>query len=300
MGHIPTTAQCDTCHRIAATFKPAFMSHTGTTGQCLTCHNGSYTAMLAVGKPSTGASAAIHTGTIASCDTCHRTTAWSPTSFTHTPAQVGTKTCVNCHNGTAATGKPALHIPTLASESCSVCHRTGVAWLPLITPYSHTGVTAACSTCHVISYPGMDYKPSNHVPTTATCDTCHIKTNWTTTTFAHVGATTCQTCHTGTYLGVLGKVTNHIPTTLGGLLGNECSNCHKRTTVGGFATDIMNHGSIQTGCKTCHNSPAVYATGSADLIRLGSHQGSKAADDCSQSGCHKPLGKKGTPYSKWN
>jgi hypothetical protein len=147
----------------------------------------------------------------------------------------------------------------------------------------------------------MDYKPvTNHVPTTASCDACHLKTIWTTLgAFNHVGATNCQTCHTGTYIGVKGKHTLHVPTTLAGLPGNECSLCHVGTTS--FATvSRMNHGSIQTNCKTCHSSTTTYDVGGAEKIRLGGHEGSKATDDCSQSSCHKPLGRKGTPYTKWD
>ncbi|UCV21462.1 cytochrome c3 family protein [Ferribacterium limneticum] len=293
-GHIPTSSQCDNCHKNYTTFRPASMSHTGTTGLCLTCHNGGYTAVNAQAK-NTG-----HLVTNDSCDSCHRTTAWLPASFAHTPAQLAGKTCVSCHNGTTATGKPALHIPT--SEACSVCHRTGGTWMPLITPYAHTVVVAgSCANCHTTSYPGMSYKPlANHVPTTASCDACHTRTSWTTlAAFNHVGATTCQTCHSGMYVGVKGKHTTHIPTTLAGLPGNECSLCHVGTTS--FTTvSRMNHGSIQTNCKTCHSSTTAYDVGGAEKIRLGGHEGSKATDDCSQSSCHKPLGRKGTPYTKWD
>jgi hypothetical protein len=343
-GHIPTTGQCDTCHKNYTAFAPATMNHTGTAALCSSCHNGSYLKQNALTKPTTGhvvtsaqcdtchtstvdwklavfthpANAvnnctSCHNGTVsgakvkptghistsAQCDVCHRMTAWTPTSFAHTTAQMGTLSCANCHNGTSATGKPTLHIPT--SEACSVCHRTGVSWLPLVTPYPHSGIAAGtCSNCHKSSYPSMDYQPvTNHVPTTASCDACHIKTGWTTvTSFTHVGVATCQNCHSGTYVGVKGKHPTHVPTTLSGLPGNECSNCHSSKTT--FTVEKMNHGSIQTGCKSCHNSPAVYDTGTATLIRLGSHEGSKASDDCSKSGCHKPLGKKGTPYSKWD
>jgi hypothetical protein len=40
--------------------------------------------------------------------------------------------------------------------------------------------------------------------------------------------------------------------------------------------------------------------GSMEKIRIGSHEGSKAGNDCSMAGCHKPLGRKGTPYTKWD
>jgi hypothetical protein len=297
-GHIRTTAQCDTCHKNYTAFAPATMSHTGTTGpvaaaNCATCHNGSYTAVNAQAKPGS------HILTSQSCDICHTTVAWKPTSFAHTGVVAGS--CTTCHNGISAVGKPTVHIPT--TVSCDGCHKTGLSWLPPITPWTaHTGVVAgSCANCHSSPYTDIEIKPASHLPTTAACDACHHSyAAWLPTTYNHTGvaANTCASCHSGAYIGIMAKSSNHIPTTLAGMLGNECNYCHSSKTS--FATEKMNHGSIQTSCKTCHGSPATYAVGSATLIKLGSHQGSKAADDCSQSKCHKPLGSKGSAYSKWN
>lgn len=294
VGHIPTTAQCDTCHKNYTLFAPATMSHTGTTGQCLNCHTGGYTAQNAQVKSAT------HIVTAQSCDACHLTTAWTPTSFAHTAIQLSGKTCATCHNGTAAAGKPAFHIPT--TQSCDVCHRTGIAWLPLITPYAHTGVgVGTCTSCHVISYPEMDYKPANHLPTTASCDACHNKIAWVGTyTFNHIGAVACQTCHDARYTGVVAKPSNHIPTTVAGLPGNECSNCHTSTTS--FATEKMNHGPATPSgliCKTCHLSGTTFL-GSMDKKSLTHDSKTTKATDCSFSGCHKPLGSKGKLFTSWN
>jgi hypothetical protein len=288
-NHVPTTTQCDTCHTNFTAFAPAQMNHAGTNGKCSTCHGGSYTTLGADAKPGT------HIPTTQSCDICHTTVQWKPTSFSHTGVAPGS--CATCHNGTNAAGKSVPHIPT--TQSCDVCHRTGIAWLPLITPYAHAGVAAGtCSTCHVSSYPEMEYKPANHIPTTASCDACHKKTTWMGPyTFNHAGAVSCQSCHDVRYTGIVAKPANHIPTTLAGLLGNECSNCHSSTTS--FTVERMNHGAMQTGCATCHSSTATYM-GSMEKIRIGSHEGSRAGNDCSMAGCHKPLGRKGTPYSKWD
>jgi hypothetical protein len=300
--HIPTTAACDVCHTNFTSFNPGVMSHTGTTGpvatgNCATCHGGAYVAVNAQAKTAT------HISTTQSCDVCHKTTAWLPTSFAHTVAQgVTTTNCATCHDGVKATGKPVVHIPT--SATCNVCHTTGVAWLPLITPYAHAGVAAGtCATCHTTAYPNIDVKPANHVPTADSCNICHSTSLWTPNlAFAHasVAKGTCASCHTGTYLGVPGKVSNHIPTTTpAGMPGNECSLCHTSTAVGGFATDKMNHGTMQTSCATCHDSLAPYL-GSMRKITRGSGHHNSAGKDCSSSGCHKPLGKTGQPYSSWN
>ncbi len=295
-NHVPTTAACDTCHKNYTAFAPATMTHNGTVtpaGSCANCHNGAYTAANAVGKPTT------HIPTTQSCQVCHSTTAWKPTSFSHSGV---TGNCASCHNGTAAAGKPVVHIPTPGGADCNACHRTGISWLPLLTPYNHSGASTTCTTCHTASYPNIDVKTANHVPTNANCSDCHTITTWTPIRlpYAHTGIAngTCQTCHTGTYAGVLGKPANHIPTTSpAGMPGNECSLCHSSKTT--FSTERMNHGTMQTSCATCHDSTSPYA-GTMDKIRRGSGHHNSAGKDCSSSGCHKPLGSKGTPYSKWN
>jgi hypothetical protein len=300
-NHIPTTAACDVCHTNFTAFNPATMTHVATTGlviagNCNSCHNGSYLAANAQAKTAT------HITTTQSCDVCHTTSVWKPTSFAHTVAQMGSNTCAGCHNGVGASAKSAVHIPT--SAACSDCHTTGISWLPLKTPYAHTGIAAGtCANCHTTAYPNIDVKTANHVPTTASCNVCHNTSVWNPNlTYAHTGIATgtCASCHTGTYLGVLGKPSNHIPTTTpAGMPGNECSLCHTSTAVGGFSTDKMNHGTMQTSCATCHDSTSPYA-GSMDKITRGSKHHNSAGKDCSSSGCHKPLGSNGKAYTKWN
>jgi hypothetical protein len=298
-NHIPTTAQCDTCHKSFSAFAPSTMSHAATTGpsvagNCATCHGGAYVFANALAKPAT------HIATTQSCDVCHTTLAWKPTSFSH--AGVAPGSCASCHNGTQAQGKPTVHIPT--SQSCDSCHRVGLAWLPLITPYSHTGVApGTCANCHSPAYPGMDVKPASHLPTTAACDACHRSfAAWTPATFNHAGVApgTCQSCHGGSYQGVVGKPANHIPTvTPSGMPGNECSLCHSSTTS--FGTERMNHGTMQTSCIVCHDSSSNYQ-GRMDKINRssGDHRNHGAAGkDCSSAGCHRPLGTRGTPYTRW-
>ncbi|MBK6631860.1 MAG: hypothetical protein IPG33_13035 [Betaproteobacteria bacterium] len=295
-SHIPTTAQCDTCHQGHTSFAPATMSRSGTTGpvaagNCATCHNGAYKSVNAQTKPAT------HLPTAQSCDACHATTAWKPTSFSHTGIAPGS--CATCHNGVSASGKPALHIPT--TQPCDTCHRTGLAWLPVITPYSHAGIAAgSCATCHGGAYPNITVKPAMHVPTNLACDSCHHNyAAWLPTTFNHTGVVngTCQTCHGGAYPSITVKPANHIPTTMpAGMPGNECSLCHSSKTT--FAVAKMNHGTMQTSCAICHDATSPYAGDMKKINRANHHNA--GAKDCSSSGCHRPLGSKGTAYTKWN
>jgi len=299
-NHVPTTAQCDTCHRNYTAFAPATMSHSGTTGpvaagNCVSCHSGAYAAINARAKPAT------HIPTVQSCDVCHTTTAWRPTSFSHVGVVPGQ--CATCHNGIAASGKPVRHIPT--TQSCEVCHRTGLAWLPVITPYAHAGVVAgSCANCHGGAYPNISVKPANHLPTTAACDACHHSyTAWLPARpYNHAGVAigTCQTCHGGAYTNVTVKPsgTGHIPTTTpSGMPGNECSLCH--TSTSSFAIERMNHGNMQTSCITCHDRSSPYPGRMEKILRNNAHASGAATKDCSASGCHRPLGTRGTPYTRW-
>lgn len=296
--HIPTTAQCDTCHKNFVAFNPATMTHNATVtppGGCATCHIATYAASGAIAKPVT------HVSTTQSCNVCHTTTAWTPATFSHTGVSTN---CASCHNGTQASGKPAVHVPT--TQLCSDCHRTGLAWLPLKTPIVHPTATA-CANCHSINFPGMTFKAATHFPTTAGCESCHNTTAWVPATYNHAGVVTtrsagnCQSCHGGAYPGITVKPGNHIPTTTpAGMPGNECSHCHNSTTTfSAPAGERMNHMAMQTGCKTCHMTGSPYNIATGDRKTLGSHEGSKAADDCSKSGCHKPLGREGTAYTSW-
>lgn len=105
---------------------------------------------------------------------------------------------------------------------------------------------------------------------------------------------TCESCHNGGYTaaGALAKPSNHIPTTVVG--GKDCKACH--TSTASWSAK-MDHNNILTGCKTCHAKGTSYL-GSMEKMNV-THE-SNTATDCSQSGCHKPLGSKGVAYVKWD
>jgi len=52
-----------------------------------------------------------------------------------------------------------------------------------------------------------------------------------------------------------------------------------------------------TGCKTCHASGTSYL---GDMEKKSVTHESSSGTDCSQSGCHRPLGNKGVAYVKWD
>ena len=67
-GHIPSTNNCEDCHRTGA-WSPVFrVDHGSVLGSCFSCHNG----VVATGK---------HPGHVASsddCSSCHTVTGWIP------------------------------------------------------------------------------------------------------------------------------------------------------------------------------------------------------------------------------
>jgi hypothetical protein len=304
-NHIPTNLSCDACHTTGGSFTTSRFTHSATQGvmplQCATCHNGSYTQWNALGKH------AAHVATTASCDTCHTgyvSFAMSGSTFNHTGVTPGS--CATCHNGSQATGKPGNHIPT--TLSCDACHSTGGTFTTSTFTHSATqGVIAGqCTTCHNGSYTQWNAlgKPANHVATTASCDTCHTNyASFAGATFSHTGISpgTCSTCH---YQGGpgLAKPTNHIPYESQLLAGSSmnCDACHRSTTS--FASQTMNHNnSLGNGsgwCKGCHASGMNYL-GGMEKKSLNHYERYQGQTDCSASGCHRPLGDRGTPYSRW-
>lgn len=235
-----------------------------------------------------------HIPTTEPCDNCHRSAiSWTGARFTHVAIAPGT--CQTCHNGATATAKPTGHIAT--TSSCDQCHRT-VAWIP--AGYNHVGVVpGTCTNCHGVSATG---KPSGHVATAASCDQCHSTNAWLPATYDHTGvvAGTCNNCHRPGGSGI-GEPTNHIPYQINILNGASmaCDACHTSTTT--FTAQRMNHnGSLGNGsgwCKGCHVTGTNYL-GTMQKRTL-THEQSTGVTDCSQSGCHRPLGNRGTPYTSW-
>jgi hypothetical protein len=270
---------CETCHiggRMA-----------GTPRQCEFCHRAG-SGIATTFKPPK------HVPTNEPCQNCHRSAAtWLGARYSHVAAGPGQ--CITCHNGSFATTKPTNHVVT--TQSCDACHRT-IAWVP--AGFNHAGVApGTCANCHNGST--ATGKPANHVVTTQPCDACHRTTAWLPAGFNHAGVVpgSCETCHTPGGPG-LAMPANHIPyksqLSAGASMG--CDRCHTSTTT--FTAETMDHNNTQGNgagfCRGCH------ATGTSYLgnmqKRSVTHQ-SATATDCSQSGCHRPLGTQGSTYRSW-
>ena len=308
VGHTPyqlvavtSAANCDTCHKSGyASWTPARVhSNVSISNQCATCH--------AAVKPAT----TVHAGQTV-CENCHKSTSnWSGAKVDHSTFTVATN-CSSCHNGSVATGKSVTHVP-VGATNCISCHAT-TGWRPSRFNHTQVTVTAQCATCHNGAFPPADGKPVGHVPYqlistlgAANCDTCH-KGSFATWGNGKVHGNTsisgqCKTCHGGAYVsqGATAKPTAHIPEAQ--LLNGsamECNACHTSTSSWSVR---MNHNASMGGgagwCKACHATGTAYA-GGMERKSLTHERKTPVATDCSESGCHRPLGNKGVAYSKWD
>lgn len=313
-SHIVTDAPCESCHFNTATWLGARYNHgAAKPGQCTTCHNG----RIAKDKH------AGHTATTYSCDQCHRTTSWIPATWNHTNnalAIYSGQSCVTCHNPTGVAKnkiQSASHLPLAMAgvtfADCASCHKSYYSFYTAF--YDHVGAPTTCQSCHgtygapaytnVKSPTALIHSVSASLPVTTTCNSCHKSFGtFLGARFDHVGATQCSLCHSGAYAssGINGKSSKHIPYT-----GSpECSDCHIVTSAwAGAVSGAALHLSHLSGitCYTCHGSNTPYPGNGQRTERWPNfHESSKnpTATDCSASGCHKPLGSRGSSYTNWD
>ncbi len=317
--HIPVAAtNCISCHNTTG-WTPTRWNHTQVTvtNQCSTCHSGSYPP--ADGKPVNHIPYQTLTGVaIANCDSCHKAgyASWNPGKF-HSNVSLSTQ-CAKCHltGSYGLTAKPATATHSGVTGSCESCHSSTTSWLSGVK-YTHSVAnavgTGTCDTCHNGST--AKGKPATHIPVnsgTAKCDSCHrSQTSFAASvTMNHsvVTTSTCKSCHNGSYTsvgpkGALAKPTNHIPEIqlLNGA-SMDCNACHSGT--GSWTGARMNHnnsmGSGAGWCKACHATGASYLGNMEKKALTHKAVSGVVPVDCSQSGCHRPLGNKGAAYSKWN
>ncbi|MGE0314999.1 MAG: cytochrome c3 family protein [Lautropia sp.] len=322
-AHIPVTtgvARCDSCHRSQTAFATAVtMNHAVvSTTQCKACHNGGYTsqgATGAAGKPANHIpESTLPGGGALDCNACHKAgfTSWAPARL-HANVSVSTG-CASCHTGgyLAAVGKPAT--PTHAGVTvCEGCHRSTTSWLTVTFAHSPANAvgTGTCDNCH--NGATATGKPPTHIPVptgVARCDSCHRSQTafGTAVTMNHGVVTTaqCKSCHNGSYTsqgttGALAKPPNHIPESqlLNGA-AMDCQACHTGTTS--WASPRMEHNASQGSgsgwCKGCHVSGSAFL-GNMEKKSLTHERKTPVPLDCSQSGCHRPLGNRGTAYRSW-
>lgn len=314
--HIPVAAvNCISCHT-TTTWRPSRFNHTqvAVTNQCSTCHSGAFPP--AGGRPVTHIPYQTLVGlAIINCDTCHRGSfaSWAPARF-HANVSVSTQ-CAACHSGLYAPARGKPNTPAhIGVTTCESCHRSTASWLTVVfahPPFAAVG-TGTCDNCH--NGATAKGKSATHIPVTpgvAKCDSCHrSQTSFATAvTMNHsvvVTTSTCKSCHNGSYItqgttGALAKPVNHIPEAqlLNGA-AMDCKACHTGTTS--WVSMRMSHnGSLGGGagsCKSCHATGTNYL-GNMQKNALTHRTKTLPAMDCSESGCHRPLGIQGTSYTSW-
>ncbi len=118
-------------------------------------------------------------------------------------------------------------------------------------------------------------------------------------------------CAIGLWSGMFGAIlASHIPEAqlLNGA-AMDCNVCHtgSKTSASGWIQASFNKTTLHNGsqgngsgwCKACHVTGTNYL-GNMDKKALAHDGGKSVKTDCSQSGCHRPIGTKGTSWSKWN
>jgi alkylated DNA nucleotide flippase Atl1 len=238
----------------ASTFSVADTAHPAA-GECSQCHV-STTAFTGIEKPANH----IPVASTAQCTHCHTSSdyAVSPTlADIHAWAPSTTTNCAQCHGATAASfaipsanfaivGLPSNHIPT--SASCEVCHvaaGSSVVSLPVGNGarfsgslMSHAGITSNCVSCHVpagtsaafagiarvVGMPATSPAgAASHIPSSTTCETCHLAS----TPAGFVAASATVTAP-GTAFATPAPTSSQI------------------------------HGSMTSGCNTCHEAGLVW------------------------------------------
>jgi hypothetical protein len=336
-GHtaaLAVTPLCGTCHGASSTYTGVVIfdsNHISSSyypaQDCGTnCHTASSTSNYSVGGfllLNMKGNAQAHTG-ITTCASCHNGTiavgTASISGFTHMAI---TTDCSGCHNATNTSGFQNFLGATAghdlsttgvanATNNCASngCHATGTTTaagklftsqhIPTSTPGTVIAKSGAgqCDYCHTTSYTSMTFTAyaSANIHTQGTSIPSTLK---------------CSSCHNGSYTGEgttgaqAKTAVNHIPTAITDSSGLDCNACHSATSITisstGFATgEVMNHNSDQGGspnyCVNCHLKGLTYLS----KAQLMSHNGASTSKDCSSSGCHKPLGSKGSAYTKWD
>ena len=292
--HLPTNAECDSCHNTASFFTlgaDGSFDHTGITSGCSDCHNGN----AAIGKTPTATDIppGNHPDTNAECVSCHTTVSFQGAFPDHTdPAIIGPG-CNTCHGVSSAdnisdppAGHPAMIRVNLTTVDCGYCH--GIATFSLNIANGGGGqfnhglvdpTVITCETCHndsnSINAPGKASAIPTHPATTEDCAFCHGTTSFAIPMPDHsippVVGNRCDFCHGTTASGKPADefgpppgnllINSHMPTTITNLgiptppNDRDCADCHNPGT---FMTGTFDHDlsfySPQPACADCHNN----------------------------------------------
>jgi DnaJ-class molecular chaperone len=179
---------------------------------CASCHQSRFDATT---NPSHRAAAFPST-----CEVCHGTTAWTPSSFSHSATRF------------ALTG---AHL----TAPCASCHGDGV----------YRGKTTLCNGCHLAAYNSTTNPNHKAAMFPTACESCHTTSRWSGATFNHDGSyfpiysgkhkgrwSTCADCHTVS--------TNYAIF--------SCFSCHRQTEMDSKHRDRTGYRYDSALCYQCH------------------------------------------------
>ncbi len=234
--HTGFPTDCTTCHTTTA-WQPASFDHSTTsfplTGAhaavpCATCHtNNNFTTLptTCVGCHqadfnTTTNPTHVTAGFSNTCTTCHNTTAWQPSTFSHSTTQF------------PLTGAHASVTP------CTACHT--------VSPWSAQATD--CYSCHTADYNATNNPVHSTAGFPTTCATCHTTTAWTGATFNHTwfpqthgnSGGTCSTCHP--------NASDYSQFTC------MSGNCHPQASTNSNHTRVSGYQYVATACYSCHPS----------------------------------------------
>ncbi len=313
-GHVPTTYSCDSCHRTSS-WIPASWNHTDTTSDCVTCHK--------AGGPGRNYSASHMNAAVMgamglnSCRSCHKSYySFYGAFYDHAGASFA---CDTCHKNPAYPGvkqmpATAIHTITMPSVTCRSCHKSYALGSFPAASYDHVGASPACETCHAnnATYGAAGVKQLTSTKHTVyaavgitNCQSCHTSFavgSFPTGRYNHAGAGACQSCHTAAYSPTIRAMSaKHIPIPVTA----TCTGCHTSPAAWSVvARGAALHNQVAgTACYVCHGSNTAYpGNGQRTASWPSFHKASRnpAATDCSASGCHAPIGSKGSAYTVWD
>lgn len=228
-SHVPL--DCQTCHT-GGNYQLVFTD-------CYQCHQSDFAVPV---NPNHVAGNFNH-----DCTPCHTTTAWGPSTFSHTNTQFP---LTGAHQ----------------AASCNQCHASN----------QYQGLPSACIDCHAVDF--QNAVNPNHVAGgfSQNCTECHTTIAWNPASFNHNntnfsltgahGPLQCQSCHiNGNYQ----------------LVYNDCYQCHQED----FSTPTNpNHvgGNFNHDCTPCHTtsvwSPSTFSHSTTQFPLTGAHQAVSCGD----------------------
>ena len=242
---------CEMCHN-SNTWQETTFDHNSTsfplTGshinvECGTCHTAGYV------------------GTSSECSSCHQTNFDNSINPNHKTVGISLL-CVQCHNSTAWVPSTFSHTTTgfelvgsHATVPCSDCHSVNTS-----------NAVPACFSCHESNFNTAANHVSQNYP--KTCEMCHNSNTWQETTFDHSSTSfpltgshinvECGTCHTAGYVGT----------------SSECASCHQTNFDNSINPNHKTVG-ISLLCVQCHNTtawvPSTFSHTTTGFELVGSH-----------------------------